>query len=161
MNSRSKIIPFAELAAWRQSFRQSGRLLVATNGCFDILHAGHVSYLEQARSQGDALLVGLNSDSAVRELKGELRPINEQADRAIVLAALEAVTAVCIFAGKRATEFLALASPDIYVKGGDYTLATLNADERRAVEERGGRIVLIPFIPGKSTSGLVDRILRF
>lgn len=160
MNSRSKIIPFAELAAWRESFRQSGRLLVATNGCFDILHAGHVSYLEQARNQADALLVGLNSDAAVRELKGELRPINSEADRAIVLAALEAVTAVCIFAGTRATEFLAAASPDVYVKGGDYTLATLNADERRAVEERGGRIVLIPFIPGKSTSGLVDRILR-
>jgi rfaE bifunctional protein nucleotidyltransferase chain/domain len=130
-----------------------------TNGCFDLLHAGHVSYLEAARNQGDALLVGLNSDDAVRALKGSDRPINNQDDRAAVLAALESVSAVCIFPESRATRFLTSAQPDIYVKGGDYTLATLNQEERSAVESSSGRIVFIPFLPGKSTTALVQRIL--
>ena len=140
--------------------RASGKRLVATNGCFDLLHLGHVTYLEQARLQGDALLVGLNGDQSVRQLKGPDRPVTPEEDRAGVLAALESVDGVCIFADTRATEFLAAAQPDIYVKGGDYTLDTLNQDERRAVEQGGGRIVIIPFVPDKSTTALLKKIMR-
>src|SRR5687768_7864041 len=105
------------------------------------------------------LLVGVNSDAAVRGLKGEGRPVNNEDDRAAVLAALESVDAVCIFPDVRATNFLAAAQPDIYVKGGDYTLETLDQTERRIVEEGGGRIELIPFVPGKSTSNLLQKLM--
>src|SRR5215471_6900062 len=101
--------------------RASGRKLVVTNGCFDLLHAGHVTYLETARSQGDALLIGLNGDDSVRQLKGPDRPLNPESDRAGVLAALASVDGICIFAERTATRFLAAAQPDVYVKGGDYT----------------------------------------
>jgi len=140
--------------------RAGGKRLVVTNGCFDLLHAGHVAYLETARSHGDALLVGLNGDDSVRQLKGPDRPVNGENDRAAVLAALESVSGVCIFAERRATRFLAAAQPDIYVKGGDYTLETLDPDERQAVEAGGGSIVLIPFVPGKSTTALLNKIAR-
>lgn len=160
MNFQRKIVAWDELQSWRAAMRASGRRLVATNGCFDILHLGHVTYLESARNHGDALLVGLNSDASVRELKGAGRPVNGEQDRAAVLAALESVDGVCIFAEKRATEFLCHARPDIYVKGGDYTVETLDQDERRAVEQAGGRIIIIPFIPGKSTTELLERISR-
>jgi rfaE bifunctional protein nucleotidyltransferase chain/domain len=148
------------LPQWRAAVRASGKRLVVTNGCFDLLHAGHVVYLESARAQGDALLVGLNGDDSVRQLKGPDRPVNGENDRAAVLAALESVSGVCIFAERAATRFLAAAQPDIYVKGGDYTLETLNADERRAVEAAGGKIVLIPFVPGKSTTALLNKLAR-
>jgi len=138
----------------------SGRKLVVTNGCFDLLHLGHVTYLETARNQGDALLVGVNGDDAVRTLKGPDRPVNIESDRAAVLAALQSTDGVCIFAESTATRFLAAAQPDVYVKGGDYTLDTLNKDERRAVEQGGGRIVIIPFVPDKSTTALLKKIAR-
>jgi len=153
-----KIIRPEDFPAWRESTRASGKVWVATNGCFDLLHAGHVAYLEAARSLGDALLVGLNGDSSVRELKGPSRPLNAEADRARVLAALECVSAVVVFPEKRAVRFLSEARPDLYVKGGDYTLETIDQDERRAVESGGGRIVFIPFLPGRSTTGLVAKI---
>jgi rfaE bifunctional protein nucleotidyltransferase chain/domain len=157
---REKIIPWAKLPEWRAALRASGKRLVVTNGCFDLLHLGHISYLETARSQGDALLVGLNGDDSVRQLKGPDRPVNDEADRAAVLAALESVDGVCIFAEKTATRFLAAAQPDIYVKGGDYTLATLDQDERRTVEQAGGKIVIISLVPGKSTTALLKKIAR-
>ena len=160
MNFRDKIIGWENLPAWRAAFRKTGRKLVVTNGCFDLLHLGHVTYLETARNLGDALLIGVNSDDAVRQLKGPDRPVNIEGDRAAVLAALQSVDGVCIFNDRAATEFLKRAQPDIYVKGGDYTLETLNQDERRAVEGNGGRIVLIPFVPGKSTTGLLQKISR-
>ena len=106
------------------------------------------------------MLVGLNGDDATWQLKGPGRPVNAEADRAVVLAALESVTGVCIFAEKTATKFLSAARPDIYVKGGDYTLDTLNQDERRVVESAGGKIVIIPFVPGKSTTALLEKISR-
>jgi len=158
MNFREKIIPWAELPAWRATVRARGRSLVVTNGCFDLLHLGHVTYLEAARNQGDALLVGLNSDASVRALKGPGRPLNPQADRAAVLAALQSVDGVCIFEESTATRFLATAQPDIYVKGGDYTLDTLNQEERRAVETSDGRIVILPVVPGRSTTELLQRM---
>jgi rfaE bifunctional protein nucleotidyltransferase chain/domain len=160
MHFRDKIIAWDDLPAWRQQFRASGRKLVVTNGCFDILHLGHVTYLEKARNFGDALLLGVNGDAAVRGLKGPGRPVNSETDRAAVLAALQSVDGVCVFADAAATRFLAAAQPDIYVKGGDYTLETLNQDERRVVESAGGKIVLVPFVPGKSTSGLLEKISR-
>jgi rfaE bifunctional protein nucleotidyltransferase chain/domain len=157
---REKIIAWEKLPDWRAALRASGKRLVVTNGCFDLLHLGHVTYLETARNQGDALLVGVNGDAAVRQLKGPDRPVTPEDDRAAVLAALESVDGVCIFAESTATRFLAAAQPDIYVKGGDYTLATLNQDERRTVEGTGGKIVMIPFVPGKSTTAMLKRIMR-
>src|SRR5262245_18327359 len=126
VNFRDKIIAWEKLPAWRAAMRASGKQLVVTNGCFDLLHLGHVTYLETARNLGDALLIGVNGDDAVRQLKGDSRPVNSEADRAAVLAALDSVNGVCIFAEKTATRFLAAAQPDVYVKGGDYTLETLS-----------------------------------
>lgn len=156
--AHSKILSWDALASWRAQLRSAKTRLVVTNGCFDILHAGHITYLEAARNLGDALLVGLNSDASVRTLKGPGRPINPQDDRALVLAALEAVSAVCLFDDPRATRFLHLAQPDIYAKGGDYTIETLDQGERQSVESHGGRIVLIPMLPGRSTTGLLTRL---
>jgi D-glycero-beta-D-manno-heptose 1-phosphate adenylyltransferase len=160
VNFRDKIIPWDSLPAWRVEQRTRGKRLVVTNGCFDLLHPGHVTYLESARNLGDSLLVGLNADAAVRGLKGPERPVNSEADRALVLAALESVGGVCIFAERTATRFLSMAQPDIYVKGGDYTLETLNQDERHAVEAAGGKIVIVPLVPGKSTTTLLEKISR-
>ena len=157
-NSHQKILAAPELVCWRQELRQRGRQLVATNGCFDLLHAGHVKYLEAARNLGDALLVGVNGDAAVRALKGPARPLNSAADRALVMAALACVDAVFIFPEVRATTFLTMSAPDIYVKGGDYSLDTLNPEERQVVEQGGGKIHLLPLVPGKSTTVLVNRI---
>lgn len=157
MDLREKIIPRQQLPAWRAAMRRAGRRLVVTNGCFDLLHVGHVTYLEAARRLGDALLVGLNSDQSVRALKGAGRPLNPEADRAAVLAALESVTAVCVFGETTAVQFLADAQPDIYVKGGDYTPDTINQEERHVVEAAGGRIVILPAVPGKSTTALLAR----
>jgi rfaE bifunctional protein nucleotidyltransferase chain/domain len=160
VNFRGKIVPWDQLPEWRAAMRARGKKLVVTNGCFDLLHLGHVTYLETARNLGEALLVGLNGDGSVRQLKGEGRPLNPEPDRAAVLAALECVDGVSIFAERTATRFLAAAQPDIYVKGGDYTVETLNQDERRAVEQTGGRIVIIPFVPDKSTTALLQKIAR-
>jgi len=160
MNFREKLIPWDQLPAWRAAMRASGRKLVVTNGCFDLLHLGHVTYLETARNLGDALLIGVNSDASVRELKGPDRPVNNEQDRAAVLAALASVDAACIFTDKTATRFLAEAQPDVYVKGGDYTLDTLNQDERRVVDQAGGRIVILPIVPGKSTTALLQKLSR-
>jgi rfaE bifunctional protein nucleotidyltransferase chain/domain len=146
------------LAEWRAAVRKSGKKLVVTNGCFDLLHLGHVTYLESGRNLGDALMVGLNGDDSVRQLKGEGRPVNCETDRAAVLAALESVNGVCIFSERAATRFLSAAQPDIYLKGGDYTLETLNQEERHTVEKSGGKIVIIPFVPGKSTTELLKKI---
>ncbi len=170
MNWREKIVVLEQLPAWRAKVRAQGKKLVVTNGCFDILHVGHVSYLEAARNLGDAaagdrprsgaLLVGLTSDAEVQRLKGPGRPLNPEQDRAAILAALESVDAVCIFRERDARHFLSLAQPDIYVKGGDYTLETINQDERRLLEQNGVKIVLLPGVPGNSTSGLLEKIAR-
>jgi len=158
VNFREKIIPWEKLPAWRAAVRARKRKLVVTNGCFDLLHLGHVTYLENARNLGDMLLVGVTGDHAVRQLKGPNRPVNTESDRAAVLAALESVDGACIFAEQTALRFLSAAQPDIYVKGGDYTLATINQDERRLAEQLGARIVILPVVPGKSTTGLLEKI---
>jgi rfaE bifunctional protein nucleotidyltransferase chain/domain len=160
VNFRGKIIAWDKLQEWRRTFRASSKKLVVTNGCFDILHSGHVTYLETARNLGHALLVGVNGDSSARELKGAGRPVNPENDRALVIAALESVNGVCIFTEKTATKFLERAQPDVYVKGGDYTLETLNQEERRTVEQAGGKIAIIPLMPGKSTTALLGKISK-
>jgi rfaE bifunctional protein nucleotidyltransferase chain/domain len=156
----AKILTIDQLSEWRRHLRGTGKRLVVTNGCFDLLHAGHVTYLATARNQGDALLVGLNGDASVRALKGPDRPLNPEGDRALVLAALQSVDGVCIFPERTATEFLRRAQADIYVKGGDYTVQTLNQEERQAVEAAGGRIVILPFLAGKSTTALLEKLSR-
>jgi len=160
VNFREKINPWDKPPEWRKAFRAGGKRVVVTNGCFDILHLGHVTYLETARNLGEALLVGVNGDAAARQLKGANRPVNREEDRAAIVAALESVTGVCIFAEATATRFLERAQPDIYVKGGDYTLNTLNQEERRAVEAAGGKMLIIPFLPGKSTTALLEKISK-
>src|ERR1041384_3285881 len=160
MNFREKIIPYDRLADWRKVLRTSGKKLVVTNGCFDLLHLGHVTYLEAARNQGDALLVGVNSDTTVRQLKGAGRPINHENDRAAVLAALQSVDAVCVFTEFDAIRFLTLAEPSIYVKGGDYTIDTINQPERRLVESIGGKVVVLAGVPGKSTTAMITGLAR-
>jgi rfaE bifunctional protein nucleotidyltransferase chain/domain len=158
MAAQRKILARADLRAWRANQRAAGKRVVVTNGCFDLLHAGHVAYLERARQEGDVLLVGLNSDQSVRDLKGPGRPINPEGDRATVLAALAAVDAVCVFGELRATAFLQEAQPDVYVKGGDFTVDQLPAEEREAVAAGGGRILTLSFVAGRSTTALLDRI---
>ena len=158
MSAINKILSLNELPDWREKLRESNSRLVATNGCFDLLHAGHVTYLEQSAAQGDVLLVGCNGDDSVRQLKGPGRPVNSEGDRALVLAALESVGAVVVFHEKSAVNFLRLAQPDVYVKGGDYSLETLVADEREVVAESGGEIAIIPFVQGKSTTSIIERM---
>ncbi|MEP6937282.1 MAG: adenylyltransferase/cytidyltransferase family protein [Chthoniobacterales bacterium] len=151
-----KIQTVEALAETAVRLRREGRKLVATNGCFDLLHVGHVRYLRAARDLGDCLAVGLNGDKSVRQLKGAGRPLNRADDRAEVLAALEAVDYVAVFPELRASQFLRTVRPAIYVKGGDYTPETLDRDEKEALAAIGAEIVIIPFAHGYSTSGLID-----
>jgi len=153
-----KIITLDELREESGRLRSAGKRVVATNGCFDILHVGHVRYLAAARKLGDVLVVGLNGDSSVRQLKGEGRPVNPEQDRAEVLAALESVDYVTIFPELRATSFLRAAQPTIYAKGGDYTADTLDPAERAVLAKFGTKIEIIPFEQGYSTSQLLTRI---
>lgn len=153
-----KIIGLKELSERSKQLRASGKKLVATNGCFDLLHVGHVRYLRAARALGDLLVVGLNGDRSVLELKGKGRPVTSERDRAEILAALECVDLVTIFPEKRATQFIAASHPAIYVKGGDYSPETLNEEEGTLLKELGAEIRLIPFEAGYSTSRLLKRI---
>jgi rfaE bifunctional protein nucleotidyltransferase chain/domain len=155
---RSKIISLDQLARISAEMRDAGKKLVATNGCFDLLHVGHVRYLEAARTLGDALVVGVNGDASVRALKGDSRPLNREQDRAEVLAALSCVDAVAIFSEQRATHFLEVARPMIYAKGGDYTPASLDAEEQRVLAAIGCEIKIIPFESGYSTTQLIEQM---
>jgi rfaE bifunctional protein nucleotidyltransferase chain/domain len=157
---RTKIIDMNELAQRARELRAAGKKLVATNGCFDLLHVGHLRYLQAARGLGDVLTVGLNGDGSVRELKGSGRPINNEEDRAEALAALECVDFIAIFPEMRATKFILAAQPAIYAKGGDYTSETLNAEERAALQEVGAEIRIIPFEKGYSTSLLLEQLRK-
>jgi rfaE bifunctional protein nucleotidyltransferase chain/domain len=154
----SEIVPLNDLAKRVKELRAGGKKIVATNGCFDLLHPGHIRYLKAARALGDVLAVGLNGDQSVRELKGPSRPINNEKDRAELVAALESVDLVAIFPEVRATRFIELAMPDVYVKGGDYRSETLNAEEQAALKKIGSQIDIIPFEKGYSTSGLLEKL---
>lgn len=150
------MIALAEAMTMRQALRDEGKRLVFTNGHFDLLHVGHLDYLEKARALGDALFVGVNGDASSRRLKGEGRPIVPAAERARLLQALKAVSAVIIFEADTADELLRALKPDIYVKGGDYAHKPL--PERATVESYGGKVELIDFLPGHSTTALIKRI---
>ena len=154
----SKILTLDQLGTESGRLREEGKRVVVSNGCFDILHVGHVRYLAAARKLGDVLVVGLNGDDSVRQLKGGGRPVNRERDRAEVLTALESVDYVTIFPEKRATNFLRAAQPAVYAKGGDYTADTLDPEERAVLDDFGTRIEIIPFEKGYSTSELLTRI---
>lgn len=136
--------------------RVARRTLVFTNGCFDILHVGHLRYLTEARSLGDALLVAINSDRAVRELKGEGRPVMCELERAEMLAALRVVDYVTVFDEISPRALIAELLPDVLVKGGDYALDEIHG--REEVEAAGGRVISLPFVEGASTSSIIERI---
>jgi rfaE bifunctional protein nucleotidyltransferase chain/domain len=155
---KKKIVDAEQLSAIAKEMRDQGRKLVLTNGCFDLLHAGHVRYLQAARALGDALAVAINGDESVRALKEEGRPLNRESERAEVVAALECVDHVVIFPEVRATNLIEKVRPAIYVKGGDYTPQTLHAEERAALEQAGAEIRILPFEKGYSTSALIEKI---
>ncbi|MCE5218036.1 PfkB family carbohydrate kinase [bacterium] len=147
-----------ELARIVQAAKAQGKKIAFTNGCFDLIHPGHVTYLRQAAELGDALIVALNSDSSVQSLKGPTRPILKQDERAMILSALESVTWITIFDEQRVTGLLEELKPDVWVKGGDYTLDSLDQGERRMADSLGCQIALIPPIEGVSTTDIVHRI---
>lgn len=149
-------MPRGEAAGLREELRAHGKTVVFTNGCFDLLHAGHVRYLEEARLLGDALVVGLNSDRSVSRLKGTGRPLIPQEDRARLVAALEAVTVVVIFDEETPVKTIEAVRPDIHVKGGDYLPDDL--PEAETVRRLGGAVRILPFLPGRSTTALVQKI---
>ena len=133
-------------------------MLVFTNGCFDLLHVGHVRYLQAARARGDLLAVALNGDASVRALKGPTRPLNSELDRAEVLAALACIDFVTLFHSPRVTEVIREVRPQLYVKGGDYTVAALDPGERQALEEAGTAIEILELVPGKSTTAVIHKM---
>ncbi|MEM7015113.1 MAG: phosphoribosylglycinamide formyltransferase, partial [Verrucomicrobiota bacterium] len=148
----------ADAAAWRDELDSAGKRLVFTNGCFDLLHVGHVRYLREARALGDALVIALNGDESVRALKGDGRPINNADDRAEILRALECVDRVVVFDEPRATSLIEAIRPHIYAKGGDYTVETLDSEERNALEGAQTEIRILSLVPGKSTSQTLSKM---
>ena len=153
-----KLYSLEQAVAWRAQLRQAGRRLVLTNGVFDLLHTGHLYYLQQARALGDALAIALNADASVRALKGPMRPIQDEAQRAYALGALACVDAVTIFRTPRLDAEIRALQPDVYCKAGDYTLDKLDPTERAALQAVGARIEFLPFLPGFSTTQLIARI---
>jgi glycerol-3-phosphate cytidylyltransferase len=151
-----RVVEAKELIEAADQARKNGKRVVTTNGCFDILHIGHVRILNQARAEGDVLFLGLNSDASVKRLKGADRPINNQSDRGELLANLRSVDYVYIFSEDTPVEFLKMVKPDIHIKGADYTSDKLA--ETPVVESFGGVVKLLPLVPQKSTTGLVQKI---
>jgi rfaE bifunctional protein nucleotidyltransferase chain/domain len=156
-STADKILTRQAAASWVRELQGQGQAVVFTNGCFDLLHPGHVAYLEQARSLGDALIVAVNTDaSVVRLAKGPGRPVTPEADRARVVAALACVDRVVLFWEDTPLELITLLKPDILVKGGDYRLGDIVG--REVVEARGGRVLALPFVGEYSTTQLLERI---
>jgi rfaE bifunctional protein nucleotidyltransferase chain/domain len=151
------VLDLAAAVAWRETARIQGRRVVLTNGVFDLLHRGHIEYLQRSAALGDLLLVAVNSDASVRVLKGPSRPLNIEADRAYALAALRCVAASFVFAGPRLAEEIHALRPDVYTKAGDYTVETLDASEREALIAVGADIRILPFVAGHSTTSLITR----
>lgn len=145
-----------EIVSLREALRDQGKRIVFTNGVFDILHAGHVTYLEKAREFGDVLVLGLNSDDSVRRLKGPERPVNTEFDRATVIAGLRSVDHVIIFGDDTPLHIIELLLPDVLVKGGDYTRDTIVGAD--VVEQHGGRVETIPLLEGRSTTSIITRV---
>lgn len=150
------LIPSDKIETFCATLREAGQRIVFTNGCFDILHAGHVRYLKEARALGDCLVLGLNTDASVQRLKGPARPINNELDRAEVVGALSAVDYVVLFGEQTAEALIAKVKPAVYAKGGDYTLETL--PEAKIVQSYGGEVHFIELVPGRSTTRVIDLI---
>jgi glycerol-3-phosphate cytidylyltransferase len=157
-STAAHVIPLVDAPAFRAELRKQRRKVVATNGCFDLLHVGHLRYLIEAKALGDFLWVGINGDASVKELKGPGRPLVPEAERAELLAAWRVVDAVTIFPDVRATSFLKAVRPDVYSKGGDYTIASLDQEEAAALAACGAEIKIVPLVPGKSTTRLVEKM---
>ena len=158
---KKKIMTADAADIWRAELASTGRRLVMTNGCFDLLHRGHVEYLNHARTLGDALLVALNTDASVRAIKGPHRPVIPEADRAYLIASLECCDAVVLYGTPENTDACPLIErlrPDVYAKGGDYTLETIHPVERRLLERLGCRIEFVSLVPGLSTTELIRRV---
>ena len=151
-----KLINDNELQKVIEKLRKENKKIVVTNGCFDILHAGHVRYLKESKKFGDVLIVGLNSDSSVKALKGPERPINNETDRIEVLSGLESVDYIVLFSEISPVKLLETIKPDIYTKGADYTVETL--PEAEVVMKNGGEIKFIKLVEGKSTTKIIDKI---
>lgn len=154
----AKILSIDQLLRERELLGRQGRRVVFTNGCFDLLHPGHIRYLQEARRLGDALIVALNSDRSVRELKGEKRPILNQNERSEVMAALSCVDYVTIFDESTPREIIVALLPDVLVKGGDWDIDRIVG--RDEVEAAGGKVLSLPFVEGCSTSDVIERIAR-
>lgn len=157
-NPDKLIFTLDEAIEWRETFRKEQKSVVFTNGCFDIMHRGHAEYLFRARCNGDALIIALNSDQSVKALKGKNRPIIDEYNRAYLLASLKVVDAVVIFNSSRCTKLIKQIKPDIYIKGGDYTLDTMDKAEKNALLDVGSVIKFIPFINGFSTTDILAKI---
>lgn len=153
-----KLFSLPQAVSHRAALQRAGQRLVLTNGVFDLLHTGHLSYLKKARSLGDALYVALNSDESVRALKGPTRPVQSEIERAYALSALWFVDGIIIFRTPRLTAEIEALRPDVYTKAGDYTLDKLDPGERGALEQVGARISFLPFLPGFSTTQLIAKI---
>jgi D-beta-D-heptose 7-phosphate kinase/D-beta-D-heptose 1-phosphate adenosyltransferase len=151
-----KVMSMAEAVAWVEHLRHEGKAVVLTNGVFDILHPGHVRYLLDARREGDALIVAVNSDRSVRAIKGPARPVNPESDRAEIVAALSCVDAVVVFDDDTPQQVIGRLRPDVLVKGADWAADAIVG--RETVESRGGRVVRIPLAEGYSTSAIISRI---
>ena len=152
------LIPKERIEDFCATLREAGQRVVFTNGCFDILHAGHVRYLEAARALGDCLVLGLNTAASVRRLKGETRPVNTELDRAAVVGALVAVDYVVLFDEPTAEMLIEKVRPAVYAKGGDYTRETL--PEAKIVEKYGGEVHFIDLVPGRSTTKIIEKIYQ-
>ena len=153
-----KIIAISEIAGQVRKWRKEGRSLVFTNGCFDLLHAGHIRYLQTAAAFADTLILGLNSDSSVRKLKGLNRPIMSQGDRALLLSAIEAIDCIVIFDEETPARLIETVLPDVLVKGGDYIAEDIVG--YKTVTENGGRVEVVNYIEGKSTTGIINLIME-
>lgn len=147
-----------DAVAARDALRTAGKRVVLTNGVFDLLHPGHRHSLQAARALGDALFVAINADASVRALKGPTRPVQNEQERARALGALAEVDAVVIFREQRLTQEIRALRPDVYCKAGDYTVDTLNQEERRALDEVGAEIKFVPFLPGHSTTSIIEKM---
>jgi rfaE bifunctional protein nucleotidyltransferase chain/domain len=156
----SNILSLEEAVQWRKEMAEKGLKVAVTNGCFDLLHMGHASYLYEAAKQGDELWVLINSDASVSALKGPTRPLVPQIPRAYMLGALESVARVIVFDSPRCDRELAALEPDVYVKAGDYTLESLDAGERAALLKGDSQIVFMPFVEGFSTTNIVEKIRK-
>jgi rfaE bifunctional protein nucleotidyltransferase chain/domain len=156
----SKLKQLEELLGIRADLRKSGKIVIWTNGCYDLMHEGHVDCLRRAKKLGDVLIVGINSDESVKRIKGEGRPLRSQNRRAFLLSELISVDYLLICNDENMTRYLRTLQPEIYAKGGDYDLDTINQEERRTVEEYGGKTIIVPSVHDLPTTLILDKLLE-